>query len=150
VNFSAALSTIVTHATAAGTAVTPAITDVANADPVPRGRCIRVWYGGETDAPEFPGSHVLSGELVGEIVNITAFWPVGDAAETLAANRDAQVYALADALRSNLQADSTLGGNVTDLAINHAVNDFVGIGNTAYRILELELILSFNEYTRSP
>lgn len=143
-DFDGTMDVIVAHALAAGTAV--GITDVQRGDPLPKGRCGRVWYGGEDDAPAFPGSRVLDGELIGEIVHIDFFWPISAGSETPAKARDVEVRAVKHALRTAILGDSTLGGKCTDLLLDHAQSQFVAFDNTAFRTLEMTLTLSFVEY----
>ena len=150
VDIPTAIAQIVTHCTAAGAALSVPITDIARADPLPSGRCGRVWWGGEIAPPGMPGNRVLNGELVGHIVNITFFWPVADQGTTVTASRDSEVEALAKDIRTRLQGDSQLGDTVYDLDVNYAVTQFALYAGTVFRTLEIDVHLSYDEYPRNP
>lgn len=139
-NLDTVIANIVAHAVTVGAAQTPPITDVARADPVPRGRSCRVWWAGEVPPPGFgQAPSVLNGQLVGERVLVGWFWPVGDSSEVLASNRDKEVWAVNDAFRAAIQADSTLSGTCTDLDVQYAANDYVASNGALWRQLIHEI-----------
>jgi hypothetical protein len=148
--FAAALTNIGTHLTAAGAALAVPITDVMYAAPVPKGRCIRYFYGGETDPPAFSGKKTLNSQMVGETVLIVAFFPVSSLGETEAASTEDELWDLKDEVRTRIDGDSQLGGACTDLLLGDVEPDFVVIGNTRYRTLNWDLTLAFTEYTLAP
>lgn len=148
-DFDGAMDVVVTHCVTAAASLTSPITDVQRGDPLPKGRCGRIWYGGEDDPPSMAGNRVLNGEIVGEVIHIDFFWPISVGSETPAKSRDIEVRALKHALRTAILADSTLGGKCMDLLLTHAQSQFVSFDNTAFRTLELELTLSYVEYTTS-
>jgi hypothetical protein len=150
-NIPAAIAVVVGHCTAAGAALANPITDVANADPIPHsGRSIRVWWSGEADPIKRGAPRTINAELVGELVTITMLWSVSDAGETMAAARDAEVFALKSDLRTRLHGDVQLGGNVTDLELSYAVSDHLVYDGGLYRHVELVLTLDFSEYPILP
>lgn len=151
-NFPACMAQILTHTVAAAGTLTKPITDVAQGNPIPTGRCGRVWYGGEMDAPAFPGSKVLTGDLIGEMVHITFFWPLqGASGTTVAASVDADIYALKHQLRTLIQNDSTLSGNCTDLDFPYMTSDvWQNVDGTDFRTLDATIVLSYAEYPTNP
>src|SRR3990170_2635748 len=83
---------ILTHALAAGVALTVPITDVAIGFASPKGRCIRIYWGGEID-PRHIGKRTLNSEMIGQRTIIGAFWPVTTLSTDQAAVIDAEMAA---------------------------------------------------------
>ena len=150
-NLDTCIDNIVAHARTVAAAISTPITDVARADPVPKGRSIRVWWSGETVPPGYGAEHpaVLNGDLIGELVNVGCFWPIGDSAEVLASNRDKEVWAVVNALRAGLQADSTLSGTCTNLDVGFIANDYVVSNGSLWRFILVPVSLAFIEYPTS-
>jgi len=141
---------IVTHCLAAGAALSNPILDVQAGFPIAKGRCIRVYYGGEV-APERMGAeYTLNSQMVGEVTVIVAFFPITLSDETLTATIDADFYLLKDQLRTRILGDAQLGGASTDLELRLVTQDFVVLGNTRYSMGTWEVVSDFTEYTIAP
>ena len=140
------IAAILVHATAAGAALSDPILDVARAFPVPTGRCIRVYYGGETEPRRMGGRRVLNAELVAEVTLIAAFFPLSVNDVPVAAALDTDLYNLKHDLRTRILGDSQLGGQATDLELEYVEPDLVVYGNTRYAILTWRVISDYVEY----
>jgi hypothetical protein len=101
---------ILTHATAAGAALTVPLLDVAIAFPLPADRRVRVYYGGEADPAKMGGRWTLNSEMVGKVTLIAAFWAINALNEDLAVVIDAEMEAFGHELRTRLDGDAQLGG----------------------------------------
>lgn len=140
------IAAILVHAIAAGAALTTPITDVQRAFPVPRGRCVRVYYGGEAEPKRMGASRVLNAELIAERTWVTLFLPISETSETLAAVLDAEAHAFKHELRTRILADSKLGGMQTDLEFEYITPDVVVIANARYLIVPCEITSNYTEY----
>ncbi|MGH2386249.1 MAG: hypothetical protein ACRDGB_14535, partial [Candidatus Limnocylindria bacterium] len=135
-----------THARNAGAALTSPILDIDRASPTPKGRCIRLWWSGDGPPGRMGASLTLSSEMIGERVSIVAFFPVSSLSEEVTGYNDTEARALRHELRTRISADSTLGGNVTDLAIEGVETGWESLNNTRYRTLDMTIVLDFEEY----
>jgi hypothetical protein len=142
----AALVVLNTHLVAAGNALTDKLLDVDRGLPSSRGRQIRWYWGGEVEPPRMGGHRVLNGELVGQRFVIVACWPLTDLSEGLVSAIDAEMQVLAGEVRTRIQGDSQLGGNVTDLDLDYADPDTAVIAGARHVVLRWDLDLSFVEY----
>lgn len=147
-SYSGSLAAILTHVTAAGAALTIAFTDVATGFPVPKGRCIRIFYGGEGDPTDVMGARrTMTTELIAELTVIEAYWPVSEMGESGASDIDAEMVTLKQEIKTRLYGDSQLGGQCTDLTIDDAQPDFPVIAGTKYRSLTLIVTSAYDEIT---
>lgn len=138
---------LVVHAQTAGAAITPAITDVQAAAPLPKGRCVRVYWGGETDPVRMDGNRFsLKSEMVGQVTMIALFLPIASLAEELAQLLDAQAQAFAHALRTAIDADSDLAGAGDNTNLGDAEPDFVVVGNTRFLAVLWRAVTDYVEY----
>lgn len=141
---------LVTHAATAGAAITAdPVIDVQAAFPVPKGRCVRIYYGGETEPARIP-NRVLNGELVAEVTFIALFLPIPLNDESVAAAVDAQLYQFKHALRTAIDGDSQLNGYATDLALELLEPDLVTYNNTRYLLGLWRCVSDYTEYTVAP
>lgn len=146
--FSDQLAAIKTHAVAAGTAMSNPIKDVAIAWPAPGPeRCIRIFYGGEAEPPRIGAPRVLNEELVAERIVLVAFWPMSNLSVKQAEVIEDELYDLKHEIRTRVLGDSQLGGQSTDLEMGYAETDFVLVGGTSYRTLEIEFLTDHTAYT---
>ncbi len=145
----AALVVLATHLTNAGAALPDPIGDVDRGLPI-GGRMIRYWWGGEVPPPKMSGPLVLNGRMVGERFEIAALWPASDLDVTLITAIDVEMQLLAGEVRTRIQGDSQLGGNVTDLDLDYAAPDVVTISNARHLVLRWTLDLSYVEYALAP
>ena len=141
---------IVIHAAAAAAALTNPILDARAAFPVPKGRCVRVYYGGEVAPVRMGGNRTLNSELVGQRTLIGIWLPVTVNDEDVAAVIDAELQAFAHDLRTRILGDSQLGGQATDLELGYLEPDQVVINNTRYLMGLWEVFSDFIEYTIAP
>jgi hypothetical protein len=137
---------IVVHALAAGLTLTDPILDVQAALPIPKGRCIRIYYGGEVPPARMGAEYTLNSQMVGEATFIAVFIPVTVNDEQVTAIADADLYTIKHELRTRILGDATLGGASTDLMLEHLGADLVTIGNTRYLLGLMRLTSDFTEY----
>lgn len=142
----AALVVLETHLVAAGAALTDPLLDVDRGLPSTRGRQVRFYWGGEQEPPRMGGPRVLNGEMVGQRFIVVACWPLTDLSEELASAIDVEMQQLAGQVRTRIQGDSQLGGNVTDLDLGYADPDIAVIGGARHVILQWDLDLAYVEY----
>lgn len=144
-NFTTALSTLETHLVAAGTAITPAITDVSAGEPgVPPGACIRYWYTGDGD-PKRMGRFVLNGESLGEQVTVRAYWPVATRDKAPAAALEAAVRALKVAIKTAINGDIDLGAACESVWIDDAQAGWLQLDGGTWRTLTVPLVLDMTD-----
>lgn len=148
-DFPAAMVVLETHARNAGGALDTPILDVDRASPTPKGRCIRLFWSGDGDPARMGGNSTLNSTLIGERVSIVAFFPVTTLGEEETGYNDAEARELRHELRTRIDGDATLGGNVTDLLIEGVETGWEVIGNTRYRTVDMTVVLDYEEYTRS-
>ncbi len=141
---------IVVHAAAAGAALSDPILDARAAFPVPKGRCVRVYYAGEAEPVHMGGRRVLNAEMVAHRTTIALFLPVSLNDEALAVIVDADLYDFGHELRTRILGDSTLGGAETDLDLGYLEPDLVTYGNTRYLMGLWEVLSDYTEYTLAP
>ena len=147
-DIAAALVVLATHLTAAGAALTDPLTDVDRGLPT-GGRQLRYYWGAEVPPPKMSGPRVLNGELVGQRFVIAATWPLGNLLPDTVTAIDIEMQALVGQVRTRIQGDSTLGGNVVDLDLGYADADLVSISNARHVAVRWDLDLSYVEYTIS-
>lgn len=139
-----ALAVVGTHVTAAGTAVSPQILDVARGAPVSvPTRMLRYWYAGMSDAPHFPGGQTMVHRMVGRRINVVAYWPVSDKA--VLAALDEEIVALENQVLTRILGDSQLGSTCTDLVIGDTEVDYPVINGAQVAELTIPIILDFPE-----
>lgn len=141
---------LVVHAQTAGAAVADPILDVQAAFPVPKGRCVRVYYGGESEPKRMGGNRTLNSELVSEVTFIALFLPVVLNDEAVAASLDAQLYTFKHALRTAIDGDSQLNGNAADLDLELLEPDLVTYNNTRYLLGLWRCVSDYTEYAVAP
>lgn len=144
-NIPAALVVLEAHLTAAGLALPDDLLDVARGLPT-GGRQLRYYWGGEVEPPRMGGPLVLNGEMVGQRFVIAALWPLSDLSPELVTTIDIEMQLLAGEIRTRIQGDSQLGGNVTDLDLGYADPDIVVIANARHVALIWQLDLAYVEY----
>jgi hypothetical protein len=138
---------ILVHALAAGAALTVPITDVAIGFALPTGRCVRIYWGGETEPRHMGANRTLTSELIGQRTIIGAFWPVTTLSTDQAAVIDAEMAALAHELRTRLDGDAQLGGTQSDISLDLGTPDFVTIGSARFLAVFWDVIGDYFEYT---
>ncbi len=145
----AALVVLQTHLAAAAATLTDAPFDVDRG--LPTGdRQLRYYWGGEVEPTHMGGNHVLNAELVGQRFIVAALWALENLSVDLVSVIDVEMQLLAGQIRTRIDGDSTLGGNVTDLELTFAEPDIVLISNARYVALRWNLDLSYVEYPIVP
>ena len=114
-SFAAGLAVLDTHLVAAGAAISPAITNVSQGERASMTRRIDYYVTGIGDPAKMGGTDTLTDRMFGVIVACRVYIPVPDRSETLAANIEADLYAVSIDIAQRVLGDSTLGGNCTDL-----------------------------------
>lgn len=137
---------LIVHATTAGAALTPPLVDVQAGLPLPKGRCVRVYYGGEAETTRMGGRYTLNSEMVGKVTMIAAFWPITSLDETIARTIDAEAEAFSHALRTAIDGDTDLtGADSTEL--DYGEPDIVTVGNTRFLALLWRAVCDYTEYS---
>lgn len=148
-NLPSGLSVLASHLVAAGAALTDPLLDVDRGLPT-GGKKIRYFWAGEFEPPRMPYAESLDSELVGQRFNIAALWPLSDLDPALYAALDIEMQLLAGQVRTRIDGDSTLGGNVTGLKLRYGEIDVLTIGNARHLTIQWELDIAFLEYTLAP
>ena len=148
--YASAIAAIVTHATAAGAAVTPTILDVAIGGPLPTStRCVRVFYGGEAEPAKMGAGSTLNSRMIGERIVLVLWIAVSNISQQEIAAVETELYTFKHELRTRVLGDSQLGGMSTDLEMSLCEVDYLTYANTRYRTLETEFTTDFAEYSIS-
>jgi hypothetical protein len=142
----AALVVLQAHLVAAGAALTDPLLDVDRGILATRGRQLRYYWAGECEPPNMGGPAVLNGEMVGQRFVLAAAWPLTDLSEEQVTAVDIEMQLLAGQVRTRIQGDSQLGGNVTDLDLGYGEPDMLTIANARHVVLEWQLDLAYVEY----
>ena len=144
--FSDQLARILTHCTTAANAVSPAIDDVQVAFPVPRGRCVRLFWTAEEDPVHFE-SDTVAEDLIAEAVHVSAFWPLSNLSEADAADYATQVYAFKHALRTAIDGDTKLNNTATGVEMRNAELTYAQIAAAEYLVLDVDIVVELTTYT---
>lgn len=145
--YPAAIARLKVHATTAGAGLSNPITDVAIAYPAPRSRCIRLFYGGETEAEHIGADDTLISVLTGDQTVVMGFWPLSNLSETQAAVVEAEVQAFVHAFRTAVLGDVGLATAVHALEVEFAEPGFADLAGTPFRTVEIRVNTEFTEYT---
>jgi hypothetical protein len=132
----------------AGAAVSPKYTDVKIGAPYPRGRCARIWWGGEViPAPQMGEMrYSLSTEIVGHAVVVTVFEPMGDVSEDASKSLMGTMADFISELRDGIDADRTLGGKSVSIEPEATPNEFIQIGNALFAFASMVCPVGNIEY----
>lgn len=143
----AALVVLQAHLVAAGGALTDPIQNVDRGLPT-GGRMIRYYWGGEVVPPGMGGgeARVLNGQMVGQRFIIAATWPLTNLSVEMVTSMDSEMQTLAGQIRTRIQGDSQLGGNVTDLDLGYGQPDTKAINHADHVVMLWDLDLSYVEY----
>jgi hypothetical protein len=140
---------LVVHVQTAGAALTPPLEDVQAAFPLPKGRCARIYYGGETDPRRMGGRYTQNSEMVGKVTMIAAFWPITALDEEQARIIDAEAEAFGHALRTAVDTDSDLAGAGDNTTLGDATPDIFIVGTTRFLGVVWEAVTDYAEYALS-
>jgi hypothetical protein len=137
---------ILVHAAAAALTANATFTNVAIGAPVPSGKCVRIFWGGEAEPARMGGNRVLNGELVAQTLGLVAFWPLPSKSEGVVKAIDDEMSTFIHSLRTRILADSQLGGEATDLEMGYAEPSFLVIDGARYATVEVPFTLDYIEY----
>jgi hypothetical protein len=138
------------HAVTAGQAVQPVLSDVDIAFPLPKGRCVRLYWGGEV-APEFMGGdRTLNSQMVSDRIVVALMLPVSSASEAVAKSYVWEVTTFVRAFRRAVLADSSLSGLAAGIDMGHAAPDFTAIGGAWWLTVDIDFVVDFEEYDTGP
>ncbi len=138
---------ILAHAKTAALAANAKFTNVAVGAPIPKGKCVRIFYAGEAEPEHMgPDPRTLNSRMVAPTIGLVAFWPLGTMSDATVEATDDEVFAFVHALRTAVLADSQLGGQSTDLEMGFADPSIVVIEGTRYATVEILFTLDFIDY----
>lgn len=137
---------LLVHVQTASAAMQRPFEDIKLGLPLPKGRSIRVYYGGETGTSRMGGRYTANSEMVGKITLIAAFWPITALDEELGSVIDAEMEAFSHALRTAVDEDSDLNGQVDNTTLEYGEPDIVIVGNTRYAMLLWSAMTDYVEY----
>lgn len=144
-DFPTALATLETHLIAAGTSITPNITDVGSGEVgTPAGDVIRYWYEGDGD-PSRMARRTLTRESLGERVMVQALWQVSSRDKPVAAKLETRVRALKVAIKTALLNDSDLGASCESVLVGDADAGWLAIGGGTWRSLSIPLVIDMTD-----
>lgn len=138
------------HALAAAATANTKFTDVRVGFPAAKGKCVRIFYGGERVPEHFPDDRTLNSKLMAEAVVIRAYWPNADTGTNRQRETEIEMAVFVKDFRTRVLGDSQLGGEAVDLNLSPAAVEQVVIGDTKYVIAELEAVSDYTEYTLAP
>lgn len=139
------------HAAAAAvTASSAKFYDVAVGFPVGKGKCVRIFYAGETEPPHFPNDRTLNSQLMAEKIIVRGYWPNADTGTNRQRLTEIEMATFVKSFRTRVLGDSQLGGESVDLTLSAAVVEQVVIADTKYAVVDMEVAADFNEYTLAP
>ena len=143
-SFVAGLAILDTHLVAAGAAISPTITNVSQGERASMTRRID-YYVTAIGEPQKMGAHTtLTDWMFGVGINIRIYVPVPDRSETLAANIEADLYAIVVEILTRIIGDSKLGGNCTDMTVNDTEFGWLNMPGWL-RVATIPLVLDFVE-----
>lgn len=141
----ASLARIETHVIAAGTALSP-IMPARRGTPIPKGRCIRMFYVGDGDSPAAgERTTVDGGQMLAEFVRIVAYWPLSTLGEDNYEAIEDELIALKYDLKDRLIGDPHLSNDTDALVVGDADAPVITYGGGLYRVLDIECTLTFME-----
>lgn len=146
------LDAIAVHALAAAQAayVTgPKAYDVKVGFRASKGRCVRIYYGGERDAAYF-GEYSLTSTLIGQSIHVTGYWPTPSTASTDQRLIEGEMATFVKEMRTRIHGDSDIGTKAVDLIFLPAsVDQLVLPDGTQTAVVDIEIGVDFDEYTRT-
>jgi hypothetical protein len=139
------------HAAAAAvTAGGATFTDVAVGFPPAKGRCVRIFYGGERDPERLGTNKVLNASEIAQAITVRGYWPTASTATKEQRAIEGQMGAFVKDFRARVLGDSQLGGKSSDLAMHLAGADQIVISTTQYAVVDLEIVVDYDDVTIAP
>lgn len=145
------MDAIAVHAAAAAvTAGGSKFYDVAVGFPAGKGRSVRVFYGGEREPEHFTSDRTLNSNLVAQAVVVRGYWPVAVTAVDRQRAIEGEMASFVKSLRTRVLGDAQLGGKSVDLNMHLAATDQVVIARTQYAVVDIEIVVDYDETTIAP
>ena len=145
------MDAIAVHAAAAAiTAGGTSFTDVAVGFPASKGRCVRIFYGGERPVMHFFEGRTLNSRLMAQAIIVRAYWPLSETATKRQRVMEGEMGSFIDSLRTRILGDSQLGSAGSDLEMSPAAADQGVVSGVAYSYVDTEIVVDYNEYTIVP
>src|SRR3990167_4957368 len=118
------------HAAAAAiTAADAKFYDVAVGFPAAKGRCVRIFYGGEREVEHFDGKdRTLNSKLVAQAIIVRGYWPLPETATKRQRVMEGEMATFVKSLRTRVLGDSQLGGASVDLNMGLAQCEQIVLG----------------------
>ena len=140
------------HAAAAAvTAGGATFTDVAVGFPAARGRCVRIFYGGERNPERMgPDDLTLNSQLMAEAVIVRGYWPLSETAAKRQRIMEQEIATFVKSFRTRVLGDSQLGGEAVDLNLHAAVCEQIIVAHTKYAVVDFECVSDYTEYSIAP
>lgn len=144
------MDAIQVHAAAAAAAANSKFVDVAVGFGAAKGRCVRIFYGGEREAEHFPESRTLNSQIVGQAIVVRGYWPRSDTNVRQQRLMEGEMGTFSKELRTRILGDSQLGGESVDLVMHMTRAEEVVLVSTRYAVTDTEIVVDFDEYTLAP
>lgn len=145
------MDAIAVHAAAAANTAdsTGKFYDVAVGFPAAKGRCVRIFYGGERE-PEHIEGRTLNSKLLAQAIIVRGYWPLAQTSVSRQRAMEGEMAAFITSLRTRVLGDSQLGGAASDLNMSPAQCDQVVIASTKYAVIDTEIVVDYDETTIAP
>lgn len=143
--FAGALGVLDTHLTAAGAAVSPTITNIAQGERASGQRRIDYWFVSVGDPSRMSNGETLSDRMLGVEVMVRVYVPVADRRESLNASIEADLYAISVDIVSRVMGDFTLGGECAALRWDGIETGWQDSNGAWLRISDVTFTLDFVE-----
>jgi hypothetical protein len=145
-SYADAKARLVTHAQAASASLTRPFEDIQVGIALPKGKSIRVYYGGEVPPVRMGGRYTLNSEMVGKATLIQAFWPLPTVDDEMFALIDTEAEAFSHAFRTAVDADTDLNGNVDNTTLEDGEPAELIVGTTRYMTILWRAVTDYVEY----
>lgn len=145
------MDAVAVHAKAAAiTAGGATLSDVAVGYPAGKGRCVRIFYGGEREPERFTMDESLASLLVSQAIVVRGYWPTASTSTKEQRIIEGQMGTFVKSFRTRLLTDQDLGGKAADgLKMHTAQAGQVVIGTTQYAIVDIEIVVDYDEFTQT-
>lgn len=131
----------------AASQASPAYSDVLTGAPIPRGRCVRLWWDGEViPPPQLGNRYTLASELVGHSIVVGAFEPLSDLNEAGFRAVMLGMQSFFHALRVLVDQDRTLGGKSAVIEPEPVAVDYAVLGGAQYAFGLMAFTPGYLEY----
>lgn len=124
--------------------------DVKVGFPASKGKCVRIYYGGEREPERFPATGP-DWQLAAQAINVVGYWPTNTTAASDHRLIEGEMAAFVKSFRSRIVGDYTLGGKAADgLRMDYATTDQIVLAQTQYAVCQLEIVVDYDEHTYAP